>query len=61
VVEFIDSPPIDVKKVEVNFFDLMSLLSQIHRKKSTHSLWSVYYDPDRPCALPLNYNNNSLR
>uniref|UniRef100_UPI0019D187C1 hypothetical protein n=1 Tax=Clostridium sp. E02 TaxID=2487134 RepID=UPI0019D187C1 len=47
VVEFIDSPPIDVKKVEVNFFDLMSLLSQIHRKKSTHSLWSVYCCPDR--------------
>lgn len=30
------------KKLSLNFFDSVSLLSQIHRMKSTHPLWSVY-------------------
>lgn len=30
------------KKLSLNFFEWVSLLSQIYRVKSTHPLWSVY-------------------
>ena len=39
-----------LKKLRLNFFNLVSLLSQIYSIKSTHLLWSVYIKNEQMLA-----------